>query len=84
MLSPEECAPRSTGKLDLRDLESRKAIEFDCTRSALGAYAREFGAWSSGLSASCAKAGVRFVSVRSDQDLSDVVFDYFRAERLIA
>ncbi len=84
VLSPEEHGPRSTGKLDLRDLESEKRIEFDCTRSVLDAYANEFNAWSDTLGASCARAGVRLVSVRSDQDLGEVVFDYFRAERLLA
>ena len=84
VLTAEECDPRSTGKLELRDLESGKAIEFESARSVLDAYAREFKAWSSNLRASCLKAGVRFVSVRSDQDLGEVVFDYFRAERLLA
>ena len=84
VLSPEECPPPWTGKLELRDSESFRTVEFDCDRSVGDAYAREFAAWTLDLMTSCRRSGVRFVDVRADQDLAEVVFGYFRAEKLIA
>ena len=83
VLSPEELEPSLRGEVELLDAESGERLELGVSLQTLDAYRARFNAWLDARAADCHTRGIRYVRVRTDQPLAQVVLDDLRRGGLV-
>jgi uncharacterized protein (DUF58 family) len=83
VLAPEELDPDVPPDARLVDTETGQGIEVTGDDDLVDRYRARLGEWQEEIAAFCARRGGSYVSVSSDEDLSDLLFDVLRRRRVI-
>lgn len=83
VLAPEELHPDIPPDARLVDNETGHGIEVTGDDDLVDRYRTRLGEWQEELSAFCSRRGGAYVSVPSDLDLADLLFDVLRRRRVI-
>jgi uncharacterized protein (DUF58 family) len=83
VLAPEELDPEVPPDARLVDNETGHGIEVTGDDDLVDRYRSRLGEWQEEIAAFCARRGGAYVSVASDVDLSDLLFDVLRRRRVI-
>ena len=83
VLAPEELDPDVPPDARLVDNETGHGIEVTGDDDLVDRYRSRLGEWQEEIAAFCARRGGAYVSVASDVDLSDLLFDVLRRRRVI-
>lgn len=68
-----------TGDVTLVDIETRSTVEVSATSKVLKQYRDTFVAWCDTVAQACARRGIRYVRVRTDEDLEQLALGPLRA-----
>lgn len=83
IVSPEELNPELSGELELVDAESGATLELGVSLDTLAAYRQRLGHWLDAREADCGRRGMRYIRVRTDQPVNEVVLDDLRRGGLL-
>jgi uncharacterized protein (DUF58 family) len=83
VLAPEELDPEVPPDARLVDNETGHGIEVTGDDDLVDRYRARLGEWQEELATFCARRGGAYVSVPSDLDLADLLFDVLRRRRVI-
>ena len=83
VLAPEELDPEVPPDARLVDNETGQGIEVTGDDDLVDRYRTRLSEWQEELAAFCSRRGGSYVSVPSDVDLSDLLFDVLRRRRVI-
>jgi uncharacterized protein (DUF58 family) len=83
VLAPEELDPEVPPDARLVDNETGQGIEVTGDDDLVDRYRTRLGEWQEELAEFCARRGGAYVSVPSDLDLADLLFDVLRRRRVI-
>jgi uncharacterized protein (DUF58 family) len=83
VLAPEELDPEVPPDARLVDNETGQGIEVTGDDDLVDRYRTRLGEWQDEIATFCARRGGAYVSVPSDLDLADLLFDVMRRRRVI-
>lgn len=83
ILEPSELHPELVGDLRLTDVETGEVREVTISRTALNQYRSALDAYIADITSFCSRHGITYVRITTDQDLEDVVLNYFHRVRLL-
>ncbi|HEY2594630.1 MAG TPA: DUF58 domain-containing protein [Chloroflexota bacterium] len=83
VVSPEEMNPDLSGEVELFDAETGRTLELGVTAATLAAYRCRFGEWLDAREVECRRRGLRYVRVRTDRPVNEVVLDDLRRGALV-
>ena len=83
VLAPEELDPDVPPDARLVDNETGQGIEVTGDDDLVDRYRARLGEWQTELAAFCSRRGGAYVSVPSDLDLADLLFDVLRRRRVV-
>ncbi len=83
VLAPEELDPDVPPDARLVDNETGQGIEVTGDDDLVDRYRTRLGEWQAELAAFCSRRGGAYVSVPSDVDLADLLFDVLRRRRVV-
>jgi uncharacterized protein (DUF58 family) len=83
VLAPEELDPEVPPDARLVDNETGQGIEVTGDDDLVDRYRTRLGEWQDEIATFCARRGGAYVSVPSDLDLADLLFDVLRRRRVI-
>ena len=83
VLAPEELDPDVPPDARLVDNETGQGIEVTGDDDLVDRYRTRLGEWQAELAAFCSRRGGAYVSVPSDLDLADLLFDVLRRRRVV-
>jgi uncharacterized protein (DUF58 family) len=83
VLSPDEQAPELSGELELVDAETGRTLELGVSQATLQAYRQQFADWLDAREAECRRRGLRYIRVRTDRPVNEVVLDDLRRGGLV-
>jgi hypothetical protein len=83
VLAPEELDPDVPPDARLVDHETGHGIEVSGDDDLVDRYRTRLGEWQEEIAAFCSRRGGAYVSVPSDLDLADLLFDVLRRRRVI-
>jgi hypothetical protein len=78
VVAPEELEPALTGEAELVDAETGEVMQIGASLETLSAYRTAFAEWLDGQRSECERRGMRYVRVRSDRPLEQVVLEDLR------
>jgi uncharacterized protein (DUF58 family) len=78
VISEAELNPRFAGEVDLIDAETDDVMELGISLETLRAYHARFEAWLTARERDCTSRGIRYVRLRTDRLLTDVMLDDLR------
>jgi uncharacterized protein (DUF58 family) len=78
IVSEDELNPRFAGEVDLIDAETEEVLELGISLETLGAYRARFEAWLNARELDCTSRGIRYVRLRTDRPLAEVMLDDLR------
>ena len=83
VLSPDELDPPLEGDLRLMDAETGEGVDVTIDLATLDAYKARLAAWKAGFADLAAKRRATYVDLRSDSNLSDLMFAELRRRRVL-
>ncbi len=83
VVSAEEQNPDLSGEVELVDAESGRTLELGISLATLEAYRQRFAAWLDAREAECRRRGLRYVRIRTDRPIGEVVLGDLRHEGLV-
>ena len=84
VLSPEELDPDMPPDARLVDNETGQGVEITGDDDLVERYRTRLTEWQSEIAAFCARRGGAYISIPSDLDLADLLFDVLRRRRVVA
>lgn len=84
VLAPEELDPDLPADARLVDSETGAAVEVSGDADLVDRYRSRLADWQAEIATFCARRGGTYVSVPSDGDLSDLLFDVLRRRRVVS
>jgi hypothetical protein len=83
VLAPAELEPSLLGELELIDAETNQTLEIGASLATLAAYRRRMAAWLATQESACRGRGMRYVRLRTDQSLEQVMLADLRQAGLL-
>jgi uncharacterized protein (DUF58 family) len=83
LVSPEELEPRLSGEVELVDEETGASLELGVSLDTLAAYRARLQNWLDARADDCHRRGMRYIRVRTDRPLANLVMDDLRRGGLL-
>ncbi len=83
VVSLAEQNPSLSGEVELVDAESGRTLELGVSLATLAAYRQRFADWLDAREAECRRRGLRYIRVRTDRPVNELVLDELRSGGLV-